>query len=84
MNAKQEKAFYEEFFELQKKYPECAITAWLPSDYQSRTSKTLTKERNLRIAGELVHNFDAEYGINWNTIDSALGDLGLNDLTPED
>ncbi len=84
MNAKQEKSFYEEFFKLQKKYPECAIVAWMPNDFQDRASKKLTKKDNLNIAGELIHNFDAEYGINWDVIDNIMGDLELNKHGIED
>ena len=78
MNAKQEKAFHKELKKFQNKYPECAITAWMPDDFQDRASKKLTKEDNLNIAEELVNSFDAEIGINWDVIDNVMGDLDLS------
>jgi len=81
MNAKQEKSFHKELAKLQKKYPECAITAWMPDDFQDRASKKLTKEDNLEIARFLSHNFDAAIGINWDVIDDAIDNIELVSIT---
>ncbi len=52
---------------------------WHEEDIQSIAKqyygKTLSDEKVLRVMEHIVHYHDANHGINWDTIEAAIGDV---------
>jgi len=57
---------------LKKDYPECFIDVWTPEDFESIAEKTLNKNECIEVVARLEENFDANNGVNWDTIRGAL------------
>lgn len=63
--------FYNKLFALQKEFPMCFISAWTPEDYKVGWK---SKEA-IAISDKLGRSFDANLGINWDTIQSVKDEV---------
>ena len=72
MDAKGYMKFNKVIDELKKSCPECYIDVWTPEDFQSVADNPLTDDECIEIVARLEDSFDANNGVNWDTIRGAL------------